>query len=95
MSSMVTDPRKIASEILFGSRMQPVSGKELSRVTGISESSISNYRQDPAKIPLERFCKIAAARKLDGEELQKLVKAYGRLRWTEEKKPRGSTRHRA
>ena len=92
---MVTDPGKIASEILFGSRMQPVSGKELSRVTGISESSISNYRQDPAKIPFERFCKIAAARKLDGEELQKLVKVYGRLRWTEEKKPRGSTRRRA
>lgn len=63
-------------EILFGNKLQPVNLVELSKVTGISHSTLSDYRRQPGKIPLYRLCMIINARGIAPEEVGKALKAY-------------------
>lgn len=65
-------------KILFGTKLQPVNLAELSKATGISHSTLSDYRRQPGKIPLYRLCMIVNARGLDAEEIGKALRAYTR-----------------
>lgn len=63
-------------EVLFGTKLQPVNLTELSRVTGICASTLSDYKKEPGKIPLYRLCMIVEARGLDDEQIAKALRAY-------------------
>lgn len=73
---MVRDPDRDASEVLFGTRLQPVNLTELSRRTGISSSTLSDYKRHPARMTVERLARIARARGLSGEEILSVVMIY-------------------
>ena len=74
--SMVTDPDVAASVILFGTKLQPVNLNELSRLTGITASTLYRYKKEPKKIPLDRLCRIVQRRGINDQELRRLMAAY-------------------
>lgn len=74
--SLVRDPDSEAKGMLFGSKLQPVNLTVLAEKTAISTSTLCNYRKTPGKIPLERFSLIAKARRLNDEQIGKIVRAY-------------------
>lgn len=78
--SLVKDPDKIASAVLFGEKATAASLTSISKATGISVSTLSDYRRKPSKITLERFALIAKARGLSGEQIGEAVKAFTRGR---------------
>lgn len=78
MPRRTADPDEKAREIIFGSKLQPVSLEELSRRTGISRSTLCGYKKEPRKIPFGRLCKIARRRGLGGKEMDELIWLYGR-----------------
>ena len=75
--SMLRDPDKEASAILFGSKANAVNLSRISEATGIPANTLSNYRRRPSTITLERFALIAKVRGLSGEEIGKVVKILG------------------
>lgn len=76
--SMLIDPDKKASAILFGSRATAANLSAVSRATGISVSTLSDYRKTPSKMNLGRFAAIAKARGLSDEDIGKVIRTLGR-----------------
>ena len=79
MKSLVRNPNRLASELLFGTKLQPVCGKELSKRTGIAESTLCGYRKNPGSIRLERLGQIAWERKLTPEQVGNMVLEYRKV----------------
>lgn len=63
-----------ASELLFGTKLQPVSIVVLSKQTKIPESTLRLYKRNPGTIPLDRLRIIVKALGLSDEEVSKLIK---------------------
>lgn len=76
MSAVLKDPRTVVSKALFGDKLSPVNINELSRRTGISESTLRRYRARPAAITLDRLAVICRVRGLGDDEVGKIVKSY-------------------
>ena len=74
---MIYDPDIEASRLLFGHKAQAAILSNVARETGISVSTLSEYRRRPSKITLERFAIIAMVRGLSDEEIGKVVKILG------------------
>lgn len=74
--SILTDPDRVASAAIFGTKIHPVSIRELSRKTGICHGTLANYRKSPGKMTLARFGGIAKAMKLTDEEIVRIVRSY-------------------
>jgi hypothetical protein len=63
-----------ASELLFGTKLQPVSIVVLSKQTKIPESTLRLYKRNPGIIPLDRLRIIVKALGLSEEEVVKLIR---------------------
>ena len=74
--SLIYDPDKVTSGLLFGTALEPVSLTELSKRSGISISTLSDYKRKPARITLDRLALIANIRGLSDEEVVRLIRAY-------------------
>lgn len=74
--SLIYDPDKVTSGLLFGTALEPVSLTELSKRSGISISTLSDYKRKPARITLDRLAIIANIRELSDEEVVRLIRAY-------------------
>lgn len=74
--SVLIDPDRKASAILFGSKGTTANLSRISEATGIPANTLSNYRKRPSTITLERFALIAKVRGLSDEEIGKAVKAF-------------------
>lgn len=76
MRALVKDPDKIASAALFGTKLEPVSIRELSNRTGISEATLRRYRKRPAGMTVENLAQICKARGLEADRIGEIVKVY-------------------
>lgn len=61
------------SEILFGTKLHPVSVTELSRIAGVSKATICNWKRNPDSIPLGKLKLIVRARRLSEEEKGRIL----------------------
>lgn len=62
------------SELLFGTKLQPVSIATLSKVTKIPESTLRLYKRNPGTIPLDRLRIIVKALGLSEEDIKQLIR---------------------
>ena len=62
------------SEILFGTRLAPVSKKELSRLTGISVATLNRWRGNTDMIPLGKLKLLLRVRNVSAEQVAKILK---------------------
>ena len=62
------------SEILFGTRLAPVSKKELSRLTGISVATLNRWQGNPDMIPLGKLKVLCRVRNVSDETVAKIMK---------------------
>lgn len=76
MRSVLNDPDKAVSAALFGSKLERVSIKELSKRTGISEATLRRYRSRPAGMSLQNLAAVCRARGLSAEKIGEIVKSY-------------------
>lgn len=74
MRSVLNDPDKAVSAALFGSKLERVSIKELSKRTGISEATLRRSR--PAGMSLQNLAAVCRARGLSAEKIGEIVKSY-------------------
>jgi hypothetical protein len=65
---------KKATELLFGTKLKPVSVVALAKQTHIPESTLRMYKRNPGIIPLDRLRIIVKALGLSEEEVVKLVR---------------------
>lgn len=61
------------SEILFGTKLKPVSITALSKTTKIPESTLRLYKRNPGTIPLDRLRIIVKALGLSEEDFKRLM----------------------
>lgn len=71
---MTAKGKQVISRIIFGDALNRVSIPELSRRTGISESTLRRYRSNPAVMTLDRLALICRARGIGAEGLKELIK---------------------
>lgn len=62
------------SEILFGTRLAPVSKKELSKLTGISVATLNRWQGNPDMIPLGKLRVLCRVRNVSEETVAKILK---------------------
>ena len=62
------------SEILFGTRLAPVSKKELSRLTGISVATLNRWQGNTDMIPLGKLKLLLRVRNVSAEQVAKILK---------------------
>jgi hypothetical protein len=62
------------SELLFGTKLQPVSIVVLSKQTKIPESTLRLYKRNPGTIPLDRLRIIVKALGLSEDDVNKLIR---------------------
>lgn len=62
------------SEILFGTRLAPVSKKELSKLTGISVATLNRWQGNPDMIPLGKLRLLCRVRNVSVEQAGKILK---------------------
>ena len=62
------------SEILFGTRLAPVSKKELSKLTGISVATLNRWQGNTDMIPLGKFKRLCKVRNVSEETVAKILK---------------------
>ena len=62
------------SEILFGTRLAPVSKKELSKLTGISVATLNRWQGNPDMIPLGKLRLLCRVRNVSEETAGKILK---------------------
>ena len=74
--SLLKDPDQAASAVIFGEKAQAATLSKVAKETGISVSTLSDYKRKPSRITLERFALIAKVRGLSDEEIGKAVKAF-------------------
>ena len=74
--STLKDPDRAASVVIFGEKAQAATLSKVAKETGISVSTLSDYKRKPSRITLERFALIAKVRGLTDEEIGKAVKAF-------------------
>ena len=74
--STLKDPDRAASAVIFGEKAQAATLSKVAKETGISVSTLSDYKRKPSRITLERFARIAKVRGLTDEEIGKAVKAF-------------------
>ncbi len=65
---------KKATELLFGTKLKPVSVVALAKQTHIPESTLRMYKRNPGIIPLDRLRIIVKALGLSDEDVSKLIK---------------------
>ena len=61
------------TELLFGTALHPVSTKELARIAGVSEATIRNWKRNPDTIPLGKLRMIVRARRLNTEQIGRMM----------------------
>lgn len=74
--SLLKDPDRAASAVIFGEKAQTATLSKVAKETGISVSTLSDYKRKPSRITLERFAIICKARGLTDEEIGKAVRAF-------------------
>ena len=62
------------SEILFGTRLAPVSKKELSKLTGISVATLNRWQGNTDMIPLGKLKLLLRVRNVSEETVAKIMK---------------------
>ena len=62
------------SEILFGTRLAPVSKKELSKLTGISVATLNRWQGNTDMIPLGKLKLLLRVRNVSEEMVAKILK---------------------
>ena len=62
------------SEILFGTRLAPVSKKELSKLTGISVATLNRWQGNTDMIPLGKLKLLLRVRNVSAEQVAKILK---------------------
>ena len=62
------------SEILFGTKLCPVNQKEMARLVGVDQSTVSRWRKEPGAIPGNKMKMIIRIRGLTAEDLMKMAK---------------------
>lgn len=62
------------SEILFGTKLCPVNQKEMARLVGVDQSTVSRWRKEPGAIPWNKMKMIIRIRGLTAEDLMKMAK---------------------
>ena len=62
------------SEILFGTRLAPVSKKELSKLTGISVATLNRWQGNTDMIPLGKLKLLLRVRNVSAEQVAKIMK---------------------
>ena len=61
-------------EYLFGTVLCPVNRKELARLVGVNQSTVSRWSQNPGQIPWDKMKLIIRIRGLAAEDLMKMAK---------------------
>ena len=61
-------------EYLFGTVLCPVNRKELARLVGVNQSTVSRWSQNPGQIPWDKMKLIIRIRGLSAEDLMKMAK---------------------
>ena len=62
------------SEILFGTRLAPVSKKELSRLAGVSIATLNRWQNNPDMIPLGKLKVLCRVRNVSAEQAGRMLK---------------------
>jgi len=62
------------AERLFGTKLNPVNQKELARLTGVDQSTISRWKRDPGAIRWRDMKKLVKARGITGEDLAMMAR---------------------
>lgn len=55
--------------VLFGTDVKPTNLTQLSKRTGIARSTLSDYKKNPLKIPLNSMLAIMRAQGIKGEDM--------------------------
>ena len=66
--------RVTTTEMLFGTKLCPVNRKEMARLVGVNQSTISRWSQNPGAIPWDKMKLIIRIRGLSAEDLMKMAK---------------------
>lgn len=69
----IHDPTRELRELIFGTPLQPVVVKELSKKTKIPISTLCGYKKDPDKIPLGKLRIICRAVHIQPELAEKIL----------------------
>lgn len=72
MGATISQPSDNFRKVLFGEGLNEIVIRRLSLATGISESTLRNWKKRPWQISLEGAALIARARELSQEEIMKL-----------------------
>lgn len=76
--SILTDPSKEASALIFGKKMQPVVMTEVCRRTGLDPATMSRRRQRPETMKLQEFALVAKATEKTDEEIVRIIRTLMR-----------------
>lgn len=62
------------TEMLFGTKLCPVNQKEMARLVGVDQSTVSRWRKEPGAIPWNKMKILIRIRGLTAEDLMKMAK---------------------
>ena len=62
------------TEMLFGTKLCPVNQKEMARLVGVDQSTVSRWRKEPGSIPWDKMKLIIRIRGLSAEDVMKMAK---------------------
>lgn len=72
--SVLKDPIKEASALIFGDKMQKVILSEVCKKTGITQPTLCRRRKNPEDMKLREFALIAKVTKRSDEEIVKIIR---------------------